>query len=109
VATKRRITEMIYEQIKIKTLQNILTSIATGGSAEEDDYRKLRLGLIENNEIKKYLPDFLQSNRTTAQICQFIKFKFPSYAEWRNFIWIGNAPFQMGKNSYNNKLMLKQF
>lgn len=74
-------------QIKIETLQNMLIAIATGGSGEEDDYKKLRAELILNNQIKKYLPDFIQTNRTTGQFWQFIKFKFPSYAERRHYIW----------------------
>ena len=74
-------------QIKIETLQNMLIAIATGGGGEEDDYKKLRAELILNNQIKKYLPDFIQTNRTTGQFWQFIKFKFPSYAERRNYIW----------------------
>ncbi len=32
-----------------------------------------------------------------------------SFYERQNFKWIGNAPFQMEKNSYDNKVMLKQF
>lgn len=74
-------------QIKIETLQNILIAISTGGSGEEDEYKKLRTELLNIAEIKNLLPDFLQTNRTTAQFWQFIKFKFSSYAERRNFIW----------------------
>jgi ribosomal protein S18 acetylase RimI-like enzyme len=32
-----------------------------------------------------------------------------SFYERQNFKWIGNAPFVMEKNSYDNKIMLKQF
>lgn len=32
-----------------------------------------------------------------------------AFYEKQNFKWIGNAPFQMEKNSYDNKVMLKQF
>jgi ribosomal protein S18 acetylase RimI-like enzyme len=31
-----------------------------------------------------------------------------SFYEKQNYKWIGNAPFQMEKNSYDNKVMLKQ-
>ncbi len=74
-------------QVKIETLQNLLIAIATGGSGDEDEYKNLRTELINNAEIKNYLPDFLQTNRTTGQFWQFIKFKFPSYAERRNYLW----------------------
>jgi hypothetical protein len=74
-------------QAKIEALQNILIAIATGGSGEGDEYKKLREDLISNNEIKKYLPNFLQTNRNTGQFWQFIKYEFSTYAERRNYIW----------------------
>lgn len=74
-------------QTKIDTLQNMLIAIATGGSGDEDEYKKLRAELIINSEIKNKLPDFLQTNRTTGQFWQFIKFKYSTYAERRNYIW----------------------
>lgn len=51
-------------QVRIETLQNMLIAIATGGNGEDDEFKKLRSELIGNNEIKKYLPDFLQTNPT---------------------------------------------
>nr|MCU0431733.1 hypothetical protein [Cytophagaceae bacterium] len=72
---------------KVETLQNLLVAIATGGSGEEEVYKSLRTEFLGNNEIKKYLPDFMQTNRTTGQFWQYIKYKFPTYAERRNYIW----------------------
>lgn len=74
-------------QLKVETLQNMLTSIATGGSEDADEYKKLRAELISNVELSKLLPKFLQTNRTTEQFWQFIKFQYSTYAERRNFIW----------------------
>lgn len=74
-------------QIKIETLQNLLIAIATGGSGDHDEFKKLRTELLNNTEIKSYLPDFLQTNRTTGQFWQFIKFKFSTYAERRHYLW----------------------
>lgn len=74
-------------QLKVETLQNMLTSIATGGSEDADEYKKLRAELIANVELSKLLPKFLQTNRTTEQFWQFIKFQYSTYAERRNFIW----------------------
>lgn len=74
-------------QIKIETLQNLLIAIATGGSGDDDEFKKLRTELLSNTEIKSYLPDFLQTNRTTGQFWQFIKFKFSTYAERRHYLW----------------------
>lgn len=74
-------------QIKVETIQNLLIAIATSGSGDEKDYQSLRNELIDNAEIKNFLPDFIQTNRTSAQFWQFIKFKFPTYAERRNYLW----------------------
>jgi hypothetical protein len=74
-------------QIKIETLQNLMIEIATGGSGDDEEYKKLRAELLGNTEIKGLLPDFLQTNRTTGQFWQFIKFKFSTYAERRHFLW----------------------
>ena len=74
-------------EIKIETLQNMLIDIATGGSGDEIEYKKLRVDLLSNSEIKELLPDFLLTNRTTAQFWQFIKFKYSTYAERRHFLW----------------------
>jgi hypothetical protein len=75
-------------QIKIETLKNMLIAIATGGRGDEVEFQKLRTELIDNNEIIKYLPDFLQTNKSIRQFWQFIKYEYPSYAERRNYIWI---------------------
>lgn len=103
-------------QIKIETLQNILIAISTGGSGDEDEYKKLRTELLNIAEIKNLLPDFLQTNRTTAQFWQFIKFKFSSYAERRNFIWTEFSKslnfvenYQKGIIDNNTKKVIEKF
>ncbi len=74
-------------QINLESLQNMLIAIATGSNGDENEFKRLRAYLINNSEVKHLLPDFLQTNRTTGQFWQFIKFKFSSYAERRNYIW----------------------
>ncbi len=74
-------------QIKIETFQNLLLDIATGGRGDESEFQKLRTELLENVELKNYIPEFLITNRSTGQFWQFIKFKFPSYAERRTYLW----------------------
>lgn len=74
-------------QLKIENFQNMLTSIATGGREDADEYKKLRSELIGYNELNNFLPQFIQTNRTSEQFWQFIKFKFSTYAERRNYIW----------------------
>jgi hypothetical protein len=78
---------MSEQQTKIEYLQNMIVDIATGGSGDDKDYRAIRSELMSDNDVKDRLPDFVKSNRTTGQFWQFIKFKFSTYAERRNYIW----------------------
>jgi hypothetical protein len=74
-------------EIKIETLQNLLTDTATGGSSNDEDYKKIRSQLLNETQLKDLLPDFIKTNRSIGQFWQYIKFKFPTYAERRKFIW----------------------
>lgn len=74
-------------QQKIEYLQNMLVDLATGGEGQNEEYIKLRAELIANQELKKYLPNFLTTARNTGQFWQFIKLKFKTYAERRTFLW----------------------
>jgi hypothetical protein len=71
---------------KIETFQNLLVDISTGGESQAD-YQTIRSELLSNSLIKDVLPSFLATNRTPAQFWQFIKGKFPTYAERRTFLW----------------------
>lgn len=74
-----------YEQVTL--LQNLLVDAATGGVALPNDYEILRKNLIHNNDIKHLLPAWIKTNRNLSQFWNFIKYKFPSYKERRDFIW----------------------
>jgi len=76
-------------QEKIESFKNLLVDIATSGNRpdEEENFKKLRTVLIANNEIKNQLPDFVKTTRTVSQFWQFIKGKFKTYAERKDFIW----------------------
>jgi len=74
-------------QIKIESLQNMLVDIATGGTGDDTEYKKLRSELLSAKEIKHLLPGFLETNRNTGQFWQFIKFAYKTYAERRHYIW----------------------
>ncbi len=73
--------------VEIESLQNMLVDIATGGSGNDEDYKSLRNHLLSISELKNLLPQLLQTNRTAGQFWQFIKYKLPSYAERRKYIW----------------------
>lgn len=70
-----------------ESLQNLLVSQATGGSEDDAEYVRLRQMLLSNAALDSLVPKFLRTCRSLSQFWQFIKFKFPTYAERRNYIW----------------------
>lgn len=100
-------------QIQLETLQNMMIGIATGGSDNEEEFKKLRADLLSIGEIKDLIPDFVKTNRTIGQFWQFIKFKFPTYAERKKFIWdefalvldyVENKKSGVGEKSITDKI-----
>ena len=72
---------------KAERLQELLISRATGGPHEDDEYRALRQDLREDPHARKELPDFVDQCRTLHHFWSFIKNKFGSYEERRQFLW----------------------
>jgi len=68
-------------------LQNLLIQVATGGSGEPADYAPLRAYFLADPRTKALCPMWLRPNRDLGQFWQFIKHKFPTYAERKQFIW----------------------
>jgi hypothetical protein len=80
--------------IAVESVQNILLSRATGGGSPEDDhvYRSLRHQLLTVPEIVPLLPRFLSTCRDLSQFWNYIKAKFSTYQERREYIWGEFAP-----------------
>jgi len=72
---------------QIETFQNLLIAVATGSNSDPTDYKALREEIVNHPILKDVVPRFLRTCRTTNEFWQFIKFKFPSYAERRQYIW----------------------
>jgi hypothetical protein len=73
---------------QIETLQLIIISRATGGSTEsETDYTRLRQIILSQPSLEAISPRFLRTCRSLDQFWQFIKSKYPTYAERRTYIW----------------------
>lgn len=70
-----------------ESLQNLLISEATGGSEDDAEYMRLRQVVLSQGAPEAYIPRFVRTCRNLAQFWQFIKFKFKSYAERRNYLW----------------------
>lgn len=77
---------------KAEYLQNLLVSRATGGNAEDGDYKLLRNHFLSKPGIADAVPQFVRTNRDLSQFWGFIKYEFQHYAERRDFIWKAFGP-----------------
>ncbi|MPQ56279.1 TIR domain-containing protein [Duganella sp. FT27W] len=71
---------------KVNYLATILSARASGNSADDTEYMKLRHELLSDNEISQLLPSFVRMCRDLGAFWSFIQPKFKSYAERRTFI-----------------------
>lgn len=71
---------------KASYLANLLTSHATGGKADSNEYIHLRHSLLSTPDIELLVPSFVRLNRDLTSIWNFIQPKFKTYQERRNFI-----------------------
>jgi len=78
---------------RVEYLQNLVIRLATGGVTDNSEYQELRQYFLDNPGLKNLLPSFVRTNRNLAQLWQFIKFKFATYAERRTYIWAEFTPF----------------
>ncbi len=72
---------------KAEYLQDILVSRATGIESDAQEYTYLRKYFLDNTSVSEKLPDFVRTKRDLGQFWQFIKKKFDTYAERREYIW----------------------
>lgn len=71
----------------VQYFQDHLIMRATGDSFDNDAYTKIRKLLIENKSISHLLPKWINSSRTIDQFWSFIKARFSTYLERREFLW----------------------
>lgn len=78
--------------IHAESLQNMMVSRATGGSAENRDYAEARERLINAPSIARLLPIFVKTCRTPDQFWSYIQKQDERYAGRREHIWTMFAP-----------------
>jgi hypothetical protein len=76
----------------VLAFQSLLISQATEGVEDDAEYRRLRQNLLELASVKDLVPQFVKVNRTVDQFWEFIKHKFRSYKERRDFIYTSFQP-----------------
>lgn len=80
--------DLITDLQKAEYLQSLLINMSTNdGPVDDNHYIELRRHFIKNYKIKQFLPRYIIDKRNLSQFWQFIKRKFPTYAERREFIW----------------------
>lgn len=67
-------------------LVGILIDRATGGDVSEYEYSQLRSYFVNDNRYSAFLPKWFASKRSVNQFWQFIKAKFGSYSERKEFL-----------------------
>lgn len=70
-----------------ESLQGILISQATGGNENDIAYLKLRQVIMADVTLATMVPRFVRTCRSLSQFWQFIKGKYGTYAERRDYIW----------------------
>lgn len=76
----------------VEFFQDGVVTRATGGSFENHLYTVVRGKLIENKTLEKYLPEWIKTKRTIDQFWTYIKGKFSTYQERREFLWTEFTP-----------------
>ncbi len=72
---------------KVRQLQNILIARATGSYPSDEEYSKLRLELWRDSAVREILPQFVRTYDELSKFWGFIKPKFSTYQQRRDFIW----------------------
>src|SRR5690554_974296 len=71
----------------VQYFQDGIIARATGGSFDDELYKVARTQIIQNKILTELLPNWIKIKRDIDQFWTFIKGKFPSYQERREFLW----------------------
>lgn len=72
---------------RLEIFQNCLIALATNGNATVEEYQTGRDEVINHPLFKDIAPRFLRTCRSPAEFWQFIKYRFSTYAERRQYLW----------------------
>lgn len=71
----------------VEYFQDGVVARATGDGFEDALYKKIRLKLLKDPLIKDMLPEWIKTKRTIDQFWTFIKGRYGTYQERREFLW----------------------
>ena len=72
---------------RLEVFQGCLIALATIGNTTAEDYQTGRDEVVNHPLLKDIAPGFLRTCRTPGEFWQFIKHKYPTYAERRQYLW----------------------
>ncbi len=76
----------------VEYFQDGIVARATGSDFDNQLYTTVRTKLIGNKTLEKLLPDWIKTKRTIDQFWTFIKGRFSTYQERRQYLWEEFAP-----------------
>ncbi|MDM1551850.1 abortive infection family protein [Empedobacter falsenii] len=76
----------------VEYFQDGVIARATGSDFNNQLYIEVRKKLLENKNIDELLPEWIKSKRTIDQFWTFIKGRYSTYQERRDFLWSEFAP-----------------
>lgn len=82
----------LFERMEKLQGSYIGTATQDGGSLPDYDFARLRTELLSNPQTRTHIPEVVRKYRDQPQFWQFIKNKFPSYRERREYVWAQFAP-----------------
>lgn len=77
---------------RVEAFQNLLIERATGGGSDAEGYAELRWELLTDPETSNMLPRFIRTCRDISQFWSFIKHKFSTYQDRREYLWAQFKP-----------------
>jgi len=77
---------------QVEAIRALLVARATGEGDDPAQYRRLRQALLAHREASSLLPSFVKTCPTLGDFWDFIKPKFPTYAQRRDFLRTEFAP-----------------
>lgn len=86
------ISECKTDYEKAQALMHLLIDHSTGKQGNESDYSDMRKYFISDDRWRSLLPPWVTSKRSLDQFWQFIKAKFQTYAERREYLWDQFSP-----------------
>lgn len=79
--------DLLTDKELVEFFIDCLISRATANFCDDNDYTLARSKLIENPNLNGLLPDWVKARRTSEMFWTFIKGRYSTYAERREFIW----------------------